>query len=200
MESAKSWQWTSPYDPHRDSSLDADLPVFSSPAQDEFDLHMDVLVYQLFEMPLIGHDHVVEQVSSAATNPSLSNAVLTRTSEAGPFGLYAEAFHRIDHLFIEVRCAVDDQVVRNRVVGKGLTQLLDNPRAGQVPGDAAAQDSAPIMRDHEEAAQHSKGQRRHGKEIHCSNGFAVIAQKLLDSGQPSNLHSDNTTHRLLLKE
>jgi len=177
MESAKSWQWTSPYDPHRDSSLDADLPVFSSPAQDEFDLHMDVLVYQLFEMPLIGHDHVVEQVSSAATNPSLSNAVLTRTSEAGPFGQNVEALHRVDHLFIEVRRAIEDQVIGDRIVWKGFAQLLDDPRAGRVLGDAAAQNSAPIMRDHEEAVQHAKGQRRHGKEIHRSNGFAVIAQK-----------------------
>jgi hypothetical protein len=44
-------------------------------------------------------------------------------------------------------------------------------------GDAAAQDSAPIMRDHEKAVQHAKDQRRHGKEVHRSNGFTVIAQK-----------------------
>jgi hypothetical protein len=90
--------------------------------------------------------------------------MLVRLGEASPFGLNAEAFHRVDHLFIEVRCAVEDQVVRNRVVGKGLTQLMDDPRASRVPGDAAAEDSAPIMRDHNEAVQHAKGQRRHGKK------------------------------------
>jgi len=33
------------------------------------------------------------------------------------------------------------------------------------------------MRDHEKQVQHAKDQRRHGKEVHRSNGFTVIAQK-----------------------
>jgi hypothetical protein len=128
----------------------------------------DVFIHQPFQMPLIDHDYVVEQVSSAATNPSLSDSVLPRTSEASPFAMDAEAIHRADRFVVEVRCTVEDQVAWNRVPWKGLPQFLDNPCAGRVFGDAAAQDAAPIMRDHEEAVQHTKGQRRHGKEVHRS--------------------------------
>jgi hypothetical protein len=128
-------------------------------------------------MPLIDHVYVVEQFSSAATNPSLGDSVLPRTPEAGTLGLDAEALYCVDHLVVEVCRAIEDQVTGDRIVGKGLTQLLDDPRAGRVLGDAAAQDSAAIMRDYEEAVQDAKSQRRHSKEVHCSNGFTVIAQK-----------------------
>ena len=138
---------------------------------------VDVFVQQPFQMPLIHHDYMVDQITAAVANPAFGNAVLPRTSEAGSFGLDAEAFNRVDHLFIEVRCPVEDQVTGNQVIGKGLTQLLDDPHTGRVFGDAAAQDSAAIMRDHEEAVQYTKGQRRHGKEVHRSNGFTMIAQK-----------------------
>ena len=87
----------------------------------------DVFIHQPFQMPPTYYDHVVEQVSSAATNPSLGDAVLPRTSVAGPFTMDAEALHRADHLLIEVRCPVEDQVTRERIVWKGLPQLLDDP-------------------------------------------------------------------------
>ena len=108
-------------------------------------------------MPLIHYNHVIDQVTAAVANTALGNALLPRTSEAGPFGLDAEAFHCVDHLVVEVCCTVEDQVTRDRIVWKGFTQLLDDPRAGRVFGDAAAQDSAPIMRDYEEAVQYTKG-------------------------------------------
>jgi hypothetical protein len=91
--------------------------------------------------------------------------------------LDAEAFHRVDHLLIEGGRRVEDQVTGDRIAWKGLAQLLDNPRSGRVFGDTAAQDSAPIMSDNEEAVKDAKGQRRHGKEVHRSNGLTVIAQK-----------------------
>jgi hypothetical protein len=114
----------------------------------------DVFVHQPFQMPLIHYNHVVEQISSAAANPSLSDAILPRTSEIGPFALDAQAIHCIYHLRIEVCGAVENQVAGDQVVWKGLTQLLDDPCAGRVFGDAAAQDSAPIMLDYEETVQY----------------------------------------------
>ena len=37
------------------------------------------------------------------------------------------------------------------------------------------------MRNDEEAIENAEGQRRHGEEVHCRNGFTVITQK----GRPS---------------
>src|ERR1035438_524369 len=119
-------------------------------------------------MPLIHYNHVIDQVTAAAANPSLSDAILPRTSEAGPLGLDAEAFHCVDHLVVEVCCTVEDQVTRDRIVWKGFTQLLDDPRAGRVFGDAAAQDSAPIMRDYEETVQYTRSPLQQWLHGDCS--------------------------------
>jgi hypothetical protein len=43
--------------------------------------------------------------------------------------------------------------------------------------DFTGQNLPPVMRYDEEAVQHSKGQRRHSKEVHRGDGFAMIAQK-----------------------
>jgi len=44
-------------------------------------------------------------------------------------------------------------------------------------GHVAMKDTPSIMRDDEEAVKHAERQRRHGKEIHRSDGFPMIAQK-----------------------
>ena len=104
----------------------------------------DVLVHQSFQMPFIYNDHVVEQIASAIADPTLCDAVLPRAAEAGPFWLDAEAFHDIDDFFVKVGAAIIDQILWRRVVGKGLAELLDNPRAGRMPGDVAVQNTPPV--------------------------------------------------------
>lgn len=80
----------------------------------------DVLGHQPFQVPLVKHDHMVEQVSSTVANPALGDPILPRTSEAGPLGLDTEALYRADHLTIEICGAIEDQVFRNRVVRERL--------------------------------------------------------------------------------
>src|SRR5580658_4219348 len=48
-------------------------------------------------------------------------------------------------------------------------------------GHGAMKDTSSIMRDDKEAVKHAERQRGHGKEIHRSDGFPMIAQK----GRPS---------------
>src|SRR5260370_24609970 len=146
MQSAKSWHGYGPtpcigivrsVTTRRSSLLQREMRSI-------FMVVPDVFVHQPFQMLLIHHDHMVDQITTAVANQALGSAVLPRTSEAGPFGLDAEALHCVDHLLIEVCCAVEDQVTGERIVWKGLTQLLNDPRASRVFGDAAAQNSAPI--------------------------------------------------------
>ena len=70
----------------------------------------DVLVHQTRQVPLIEHDDMIQEVSSTIPAPALGNAVLPRTSEAGPFGLNTEALYGTHHLVIEVRGSVKDQI------------------------------------------------------------------------------------------
>ena len=142
---------------------------------------MDVLVHQAFQMTLIVDDHMIEQVAAATPDPPLRNAVLPRASEAGSFWLNAQGLDGSDDLLIEVRGSIEDQILRGRIVGKCFAQLLRNPHAARMAGEAPTQDASPVMRNDEEAVQHTKSQRRYGEEIHCGNRFPMIAQK----GRPS---------------
>ena len=141
----------------------------------------DVLVHQAFQMAFIESDNVVEQIAAAVADPTLGDTVLPRTAETGSLGPNAEALYRVDHFFIELCAATKDQVAGRRIVRERLAQLLNDPGAGRVFGHIAVKDAPPIMRNDEEAIQHAEGQRRHGEEIHCRDGFTMIAQK----GRPS---------------
>src|ERR1035437_12871 len=84
----------------------------------------DVLTHQAFQMGLVEHDHMIEQISSTVANPAFGDAVLPGTSEAGPFGRNAKALHRTNDFLIEVRAAIKDQVSGNRIIREGLAKLL----------------------------------------------------------------------------
>ena len=79
---------------------------------------VDVFVHQAFQMSSIEDDHMIEQVSPAATNPALSHAILPWTLEARSLGLDAKALHCVDDFLIEARAAIKNQVARGRVIGK----------------------------------------------------------------------------------
>ena len=134
----------------------------------------NVITHQSFQMPLIEHDGMVEQIPAAVADPALRDTVLPRTSEAGPLGLDAEALHGLNHILMELCAAIKDQILGSRVIRERFAQLLRDPRAGWMSGYVAAQYPPPVMRDDEEAIQHTKGQRRHGEEVHRSDGLTMI--------------------------
>ena len=70
----------------------------------------DVLINQSLQMASAQNDHMVEQISTAGGNPTLSNTVLPWTSETCPLGLDAEALYSVDDFLIEVCAAIEDQI------------------------------------------------------------------------------------------
>jgi hypothetical protein len=137
----------------------------------------DVPIHQAFEMAFIQNDHMVEQVAAAVADPALCHAVLPRTAETGSLRLDAEALHCLDHIAVEVRAAIKNQIVGRGVKRERLAQLLNYPSAGRVSCHIAMQDSPPVMRNNEEAIKHTESERRHGEEIHRCDSLAMIAQK-----------------------
>src|ERR1035437_9844506 len=137
----------------------------------------DVLFHNGFQMTLIDHDHMVEQVPAVAANPTPGDTVLPGTSVAGSLGLDAEVLHGVDHLRIEAGTAIKDQVTGRRVIWKCLTQLLNHPSARRVFGHVAMQDSPVVMCNDEETVENSKSEGWHREEVHCGDGFAMIIQK-----------------------
>lgn len=107
----------------------------------------------------------------------LGNAILPRTSEAGLLRLNAEVSHGVDNFAIELRAAIKDQVVWRRVIREGFPQLLNDPGACRMLRYVAMEDTPPVMRNDEEAVEHTEGERRHGEEVHGGDSFTVVAQK-----------------------
>ena len=154
-----------------------------------FVIVLDVLAHQAFQVAFIENDRMVEQIAAAIADPALGDTILPRTAEAGSLGLNAEALYGVHHLRIETGAAIKDQVAGRRIIRECLAQLLNDPGAGRVLGHIAVKDTLPVMRNDEEAIEHAEGQRRHGEEIHCSDGFTMVAEK----GRPS--HSPLKTPR-----
>jgi len=58
---------------------------------------------------------------------------------------------------------------------KRFSQLLCNPQTSRVLGDIEVQDASTIMRDHEEAIQHTEAERRNREKVHRRYRFAMVA-------------------------
>ncbi len=78
-------------------------------------------------MVLVQDDHVIEQLSPCAPNPSLRDPVLPRAPECRSLRLDAKILNRFANLIREDRIVIEDEKSRSRVVGKGLAKLLNDP-------------------------------------------------------------------------
>jgi hypothetical protein len=61
-------------------------------------------------MAFIQCNHVVQEVSSAASHPAFRDAILPRTAECSSLGNNPRGFHRCDHLEPELLIAIKDWV------------------------------------------------------------------------------------------
>src|SRR5882724_7715950 len=62
-------------------------------------------------------------------------------------------------------------------VGPRFSQLLGNPEGIGVSCHIEVQDLTPVVADDKKAIQSSKGERWDGKEVHCSDGLAMIPEE-----------------------
>jgi len=135
---------------------------------------VDVFIHKTFEMPFIENNHMVEQIPATAADPTLGNSVLPGTAETGPLGLDAEALHNLNHLCIELRAAIKDQIAGHGNVRKCLPQLLRYPGTGRMASHVKVQHATAVIRNDEEAVKNAEGQRRHSEEVHRRNRLAMV--------------------------
>ena len=134
------------------------------------------------QVALVHGDDVVQQVTPAASHPTLRNSILPGAPQrsANTFD-----FHRSDgggDLRPIFGVAIEDDESRSRPKWKSLSQLLHDPPARRIPGGVEVQDASTVVSDYEEAIEHAESDRGDREEIHCSNGFSVIPQK----GKPTS--------------
>src|SRR5271169_4115571 len=137
----------------------------------------DVFVQQSSQVSLVQNDHMVKQLPTHTPNPALGDAVLPGTSKRGSDRFRAVLFDGRDYVRGELCIAVKDQEPMWLIVSPSFAQLQYNPQGVRLPGHVAVENLPPIVADDEETVQNSKGQSRHGEEIHRSDCFAVVAKK-----------------------
>ena len=137
----------------------------------------DVAVQKPSQVVFIEYDDMVEQITPARPNKSFCNAVLPWTLVTRSFRLETETLDGFYYLAVEIRGAIKNQIPGCAIVGEGLSQLLRHPGARGMPRGIEMKNPSSLMRNHEETVQHTKGERRHGEEVHRCKGVTMVAQE-----------------------
>jgi hypothetical protein len=116
----------------------------------------DIVFHEAFQMVFVKHDHMAEQVPAAVADEAFRDSVLPRALKARSLRTNTKALDRINHIVIEARAAIEDQIARCRVVRTRFPQLLDYPRTRRVAGHVEVKNIPALMRDHEEAVKHAE--------------------------------------------
>jgi hypothetical protein len=96
-------------------------------------------------------NNVVQQVSSAAFDPTLRYTVLPGTPERGLHRAHLQKSNCRWKLPSIFRISTEDHKLGSGTKWKRLPQLLDDPTTRRMLGDVNVQDAPPIMADDEEA-------------------------------------------------
>jgi len=119
----------------------------------------DVFREQTLQMAFIHRNHVIEQISSAAFNPTLRSSILPGTFEGGPYGADLQSTNRDRDFQPIFAIPVKDQKSGSRPKRKRFPQLLNDPQARRVLRDVEVDDPPPTVADDEEAIEHAEGDR-----------------------------------------
>ena len=81
---------------------------------------VDVVAKKTSQVPLVDHDHVIQQFTSKSPGPALRGAVLPRTSVSGPAGLDSKLPDRLGNTIREDAVVVVDQESDCTLAREGL--------------------------------------------------------------------------------
>src|SRR5271169_5571147 len=109
----------------RNSTVGRILP--QSKMSSVFVVIADVFFQQPSQMSLVQNDHVVQQVSAHASNPTLGNAILPGTAKSSSDRLSAVLLGSPNDVSRELRVAVEDEKPLRLFISPSFAQLLCDP-------------------------------------------------------------------------
>lgn len=115
------------------------------------------------QMTLVRRNHVVQQLTSATSNPPFGHAILPGAAECCLQRFNAHASNWRRHLESVFRIVVQDEVIRIGNIRECFAQLLRDPDASRVRSDVEVQDPPAVVRNDEKAVEDVKCDCRNGE-------------------------------------
>ena len=137
----------------------------------------DIISNSPMQMPLVEHDHVVEELSPAGPDPSFGDPVLPWAPIGRHHRLRTEAPDGLSGAFGEDRVAVVDEVDGWRCLGECFAELLHDPLRRRVRGDVEVNHPSTSVSKDEPDVQHSEANGRDSEEVHRRDAVSVIPKE-----------------------
>jgi len=137
----------------------------------------DVVADQTAKVFFIHRDDMVEDLAAAASDPSFGRSVLPRCLNARPFRLKSSSLQEGNHVGVEDRIAIQNDIAIRSRLCKSFSQLLHDPLGRWMGRDIEVQNPAASVLDDEETVQHTERRGRHGEEIEGDDGLTVVVKK-----------------------
>ena len=162
---------------HRRGNSTAGRVLPQSEMSPVFVVIADIVSQQPSQVSLVQNDHMIEQVPTHTSNPALGDAILPGTAKSSSDWFRAVLFDGRDDISRELCVAVEDEELVRLFISPSFAQLQYDPEGVWLTGHIDVQNLPPVVADNEEAVQDSEGQRWHRKEVHASDGFAMVAKE-----------------------
>jgi hypothetical protein len=126
---------------------------------------------------LAENDHVIEKLSTNRSHKTFRGPILPGTLECRSLGMDSESRDRAGDLGREDRVVVEDEIAMRRVIGKGLSQLVDHPPSRGMAGDIEVEDTPSPVVEYEPDVEQREAHRRDDEEVHSRDHVPVIPQE-----------------------
>ena len=126
---------------------------------------LEVLPQDAPQVLLSDDDDVVEAFPPKGPDHALAVRILPRGPRRGEDLLNSHRTHSTNEVRAIDLVSAPNDVLRRRVVGEGVDQLLPCPLRRRTLGDVEVQDASMLMLEHEEHVQNAKGRCGHDKEV-----------------------------------
>jgi hypothetical protein len=121
--------------------------------------------------------YMVQTLAADGTDQSLHICVLPRTPRRRDDFLDLHSLHSQPKLFAIDLVTISKQEARGGLVGESLDDPLRGPRRRWMICHVEVQYATPVVRQHDEDIQHTKGGDRDGQEINRDQFPEVVVEK-----------------------
>ena len=110
---------------------------------------LDVLTEQSSQVVFTEDDQMIEKLATNRSHESFRGPVLPRTLQCGSLEMDSESRDGACNVRRKDRVVVEDEIAMRRVIGEGVSQLLDHPPSRRMSSDVEVEDTPSSVVEHE---------------------------------------------------